>query len=70
MEEHTLWHRMIRSKDGGAESGWDTKPLLRRSNRIPSKNVCQPFDLYWDVIRRWWAIGRGKLDVAGISGWR
>lgn len=48
LEEHSLWHRMIRSKDGGADSGRDTKPLLRRSNRIPSKNVCQAFHLYWD----------------------
>lgn len=69
MEEHSLWHRIIRSNDGGVGSGRDAKPLLRRSNRIPSKNVCQAFHLYCDVMRWWWAMG-GILDFAEISGWR
>ena len=59
MEQDTLWHKVIRSKYGINQNGWDTREATRVTYRSPWKFISSCYDDFFKYVQ--FEVGNGVI---------
>ena len=66
-ESNSLWHKVIRSKYGLQDNGWDANPSMRVSSRSPWKDISYGLQSFQECCK--FEVGNGERVRFWEDGW-